>query len=141
MQTVESASMLLVLQGGFLEFIANPEASWILVPILALLIPIVAILLEPVKQRMRAAERRESRQAYERIAREKLEVIKAGITMGYSQQELRELDARLGKLIGEDQLKKLLNPGKTGKLDKQLEIDAQHDLDAMLNAGPAKVQG
>lgn len=130
--------MSLALQGTFLQFLMNPASSWIIIPMLALGIPIVAILMEPVKQRMRVAERREARQAYQRIALEKLEVMKAGITMGYSQQELRDLDARLEKLIGEDQLKKLLDPSKHSKLDRQMELADQNELEAALSMGTAK---
>jgi hypothetical protein len=123
---------------GFMQFITDPASSWIIIPVLALMIPIVAIMMEPVKQRLRAAERREARQAYERIAMEKLEVLKAGITMGYSQQELKELDQRLERLIGEDKLKKVLDPAKSGKLDKQLELDAQLDPRTALDSSAAK---
>src|SRR5687768_11854871 len=85
---------------------------WILIPMMALLIPIVAImgptLTEPFKQRMRMAERREARKLYERMMLEKLDVLKTGIAMGYSKDEMRELDARLERLIGSEKLKGLL---------------------------------
>jgi hypothetical protein len=122
----------------FGSFISDPASSWILIPTLALLIPIIAIVLEPVKQRMKAGERREARLAYERIAHEKLEVLKTGITMGYSQQELRELDTRLEKLIGEDQIKKLMDPSNHGKLDRLLELTDQNDLESALSMGTGR---
>jgi hypothetical protein len=123
----------------FGSFISDPASSWILIPTLALLIPIIAILMEPVKQRMKAGERREARLAYERIAREKLDVIKAGITMGYSQQELRDLDQRLEKLIGEDQLKKLIDPGKNNKLERHMELPDNQELEAALGLSKQKM--
>jgi hypothetical protein len=129
--------MYLAFQGGFLDFMLNPATSWILIPVLALSIPIISIALEPVKQRLRLAERREARQMYERLALEKLEVLKAGITMGYSQQELRELDSRLERLIGEDKLKKMLDPDKAHKL-KAADLAAA-ELDAALGMGKQQV--
>ena len=130
--------MVLALQ-SLLDILGNPTTSWILIPLTALWIPIVAIALEPVKQRMRAAERREARQMYERLALEKLEVLKAGITMGYSQQELRELDQRLEKLIGEDKLKKVLDPTKALKL-KHADF-AESDLETALGVSGTKAAG
>ena len=55
------------------------------------------------------AERDRARATYERIAIEKLDVIKTAIAMGLSSDELRELDQRLERLIGSDQLRSLLN--------------------------------
>ena len=59
--------------------------------------------------RVDAAQRSEALKTYERLAREKLDVIKTAVAMGYSENELAALDARLEKLIGEDKLKSLLN--------------------------------
>src|SRR4051812_30047784 len=126
---------------NLLDLLADPGSSWIFIPLTALWIPIIAIAMEPIKQRMRAAERREARQTYERIAREKLEVVKAGITMGYSQQELRELDERLERLIGEDKLKTLLDAGKLSRLDKQMELADQNDLEAAMSMSRGKTTG
>jgi hypothetical protein len=57
-----------------------------------------------------SAERRErdtARQTYEKVMLEKLDVVKTAIVMGYSHNELAELDRRLATLIGEDRLKGL----------------------------------
>ncbi len=59
-------------------------------------------------ERIRSAERERALQTFERLAAEKLDLLKAGITMGYKEQELRELDARLEQIIGSDELKRLL---------------------------------
>ena len=47
-------------------------------------------------------------QTYERLAREKLEVIKTALAMGYSDADIAKLDARLEKLIGQDKLEAVL---------------------------------
>ena len=59
-------------------------------------------------ERLRARERAEARALYERVVREKLDVIKTAVTMGYSRQDLAALDARLEQLIGTDKLQALL---------------------------------
>jgi hypothetical protein len=84
----------------------------LMIPIIGVCIPIVAILVDPLKRRMAMDERREARKLYERIATEKLDVMKTAIAMGYGHDDLRELDQRLQKLIGADEVAKLLEPGK-----------------------------
>jgi hypothetical protein len=81
----------------------------LMIPILALSIPIVAILLKPISESMHKRERAEARKTYERIALEKLEVIKTALAMGYTHSELQELDARLERLVGADKLQTLLD--------------------------------
>jgi len=58
----------------------------------------------------RQAER--ARDTYERLVRDKLDVIKTAIAMGRSDDEIRELDRRLERLIGTEQLKGLLDQRK-----------------------------
>jgi hypothetical protein len=82
----------------------------VMIPIIALCIPIVAILTGPLNKRMALNERREARLMYERIVMEKLDVIKTAVAMGQSTADLRELDQRLASLIGNDELAKLLDP-------------------------------
>jgi len=86
---------------------------WILIPLTALCIPIVAILLAPYEKRVKTAERREARQTYERLAMEKLDILRTAVAMGYKTSELQELDTRLEKLIGGDKLKAILTGDKT----------------------------
>lgn len=59
-------------------------------------------------ERIRAADRAEARALYERVTRDKLEVIKTALAMGYTRQDLQDLDARLEELIGSDKLHNLL---------------------------------
>lgn len=59
--------------------------------------------------RLKAEERAKARELYERLVREKLEVVKDAIAMGYSEADLDRLDARLEELIGREQLKQLLS--------------------------------
>lgn len=73
------------------------------------MIPIVAILVKPVTDAMHRTERAEARRSYERIALEKLEVIKTALAMGYAADDLKDLDARLEQLVGADKLQSLLD--------------------------------
>lgn len=99
----------LVLMQGMLSYIFDPAVMALSIPIFALMIPIVAILVKPMMHRMKQAERKEARQLYERIVMEKLDVIKTAVAMGHREEELRDLDARLGQLIGVDKLAGLLD--------------------------------
>lgn len=60
-----------------------------------------------VVQQVASADRQKALQVYENLCREKLEVIKTALAMGYSQEDLARLDARLERLIGKDELQKL----------------------------------
>jgi hypothetical protein len=53
-------------------------------------------------------ERFKALEAYQQLASEKLDVIKTAIAMGYNEQELNRLDARLEQLIGADAVQKLV---------------------------------
>jgi hypothetical protein len=59
-------------------------------------------------ERIRAKDRAEARDLYERVVREKLDVIKTALAMGYNQAELQHLDQRLEQLIGSEKLQTLL---------------------------------
>jgi ABC-type multidrug transport system fused ATPase/permease subunit len=50
-----------------------------------------------------------ARESYERMVREKLDVIKTAVAMGRTDDEIRELDRRLERLIGSDKLQGLLD--------------------------------
>lgn len=66
-------------------------------------------------------------ETYERLAREKLEVMKTALTMGYSDEELKRLDDRLEKLIGKDKLAQILRgDGPAAMADADL-LDTQLD--------------
>ncbi|MCH7471911.1 hypothetical protein IIA79_03055 [bacterium] len=52
------------------------------------------------------------RTTYERIVKEKLEVIKTALTMGYGENDLERLDARLENLIGREKLESLHEHGE-----------------------------
>ena len=65
------------------------------------------------------------RNMYAELVKEKLDVIKTALAMGHSSDEIRELDARLEKLIGTEKMLKTLKKGKTDPAQ-----DAQlHDID------------
>lgn len=60
-------------------------------------------------EKLRLADRREERQLFERLAIEKLDVIKTAVAMGYSEQQLHELDARLKEHIGDAGMAELVS--------------------------------
>ena len=93
-----------------LQSLLDPSVIWIFIPLTALAIPIFGILVSPYKARLQKIERDEARKTYERLALEKLEVIKTALTMGYQKADLDDLDQRLERLIGSDKLQGLLDP-------------------------------
>ena len=82
----------------------------LMIPIIAVCIPIVAIMVNPYRENLKKRERDDARKTYERIVMEKLDVMKTAIAMGQSGDDLEELDARLERLVGSDKLQGLLNP-------------------------------
>jgi len=110
----------------------NSATIWILVPLSIFMIPIVAILVNPMLEMMRQRERREARKLYERIVTEKLDVIRTALAMGQTKDDLVELDVRLEQLIGTDELKSLLHKKvpkapelKTDLMDADLEAEVE----------------
>ena len=59
-------------------------------------------------EKLRNADREKSRALFERLALQKLDIIKTGVAMGYKESDLDALDARLEKVIGADKLNALL---------------------------------
>ncbi len=94
----------------------------LLIPVIAVSIPIVAILVKPFSDSAKRRERSEARRMYERLALEKLDVIKTAVAMGYAQSDLKELDARLERLIGAEQLAQLLDPKIPGVPEAGQEV-------------------
>lgn len=92
-------------------------------------------------ERIRAKDRAEARELYERIVREKLDVIKTALAMGYNQQEIDQLDTRLEKLVGSDKLKAILDgqaaPTPDGEL---LDADLSQELNALKEAAKQRQQ-
>lgn len=70
-------------------------------------IPLAAIMSGPIKQWLAQRERREARQLYERLTMEKLDVIKTAVAMGMDKHGLAELDDKLERLIGAEQMQSL----------------------------------
>jgi len=112
-----------------LQGMLDPSIIWIWIPLTALAIPIVAILTGPVMLRMKQAERREARKLFERIVMEKLDVMKTAVAMGFEQNDLKDLDARLERLVGTNKLQGLL-AGKDGPAPLEIQADSElHDTD------------
>ena len=84
-------------------------------------------------ERIRARERAEAREMYERLVREKLDVLKTAITMGYGRNDLAALDERLEKLIGQQKLEQLLANDPRAPLADQdlLDTDLQAEVDRL----------
>lgn len=57
------------------------------------------------------AERDKALDVYRDLAREKMDVIKTAVAMGYSEGELDKLDRRLEKLIGREKLEEIIDGG------------------------------
>lgn len=55
-----------------------------------------------------AASAAQALETYKELAKDKLEVIKTALTMGYSDDEIARLDARLERMIGKDKLQQIL---------------------------------
>ncbi|MBN2083458.1 hypothetical protein JW859_14780 [bacterium] len=81
-------------------------------------------------ERMRQHERAEARKLYERLVLEKLEIINNAVSMGYSDQELKQLDARLERLVGPEKLTQLLDETPTVQLREADLLD--EDLQAQI---------
>ncbi len=114
-----------------LESLFDPSVVWVLIPLTALAIPIVAILSGRRGAQLNHRAREESRKLYERIVLEKLDVMKTAIAMGYSTEDLSDLDARLEKLVGSEKLKSLLNsedPKPPQVDDDLLQVELEEEL-------------
>jgi len=82
-------------------------------------------------ERMKQQERASARQQYERLATEKMQVMRDAIAMGYEEAELKNLDARLEQLVGPERLGQLMEETPDVRLkdvdlfdeDIQAEID------------------
>lgn len=59
-------------------------------------------------EKLRNADREKSRALFERLATQKLDIVKTAITMGYKEADLDSLDSRLEKVIGAQKLQALL---------------------------------
>jgi hypothetical protein len=66
-------------------------------------------------------------ETYERLANEKLEVIKTALAMGYSDAEIAKLDARLENLIGKDKLQQILQGSGAAAVANADLVDTQLD--------------
>lgn len=66
-------------------------------------------------------ERERARATFERLTRDKLDVIRTALAMGRSDDEVLELDQRLERLIGTEQMLGLLDP----KAPKTPRVNAQ----------------
>ena len=124
---------LIILASGFVKYI---------MPVIALKATRRHQLLSLGMERDDAAQlKAKALETYERLAREKLDVIKTALAMGYSDKELADLDARLEKLVGKEKLDAILmgaSPeaiASADLIDTQLEREAQR-LRAMRENGP-----
>jgi hypothetical protein len=61
----------------------------------------------PVAYRMDPAQQQAALEAYKHAVSEKMDVLRTAINMGWGNDELKALDARLEQLIGADELRRL----------------------------------
>lgn len=94
-----------------------------MIPIFALMIPIVGILMVPVRQALKQRSESEARRMYERLAREKLDILRSAVAMGFKGEDLADLDERLERLVGPEKLAAVL-PDKA-KAPSRSEAKAQ----------------
>ncbi len=66
-------------------------------------------------------------ETYERLAKEKLEVIKTALAMGYKDDDLAALDARLERLVGRDKLAEILQGSGAAAMASADLLDTQLD--------------
>lgn len=66
-------------------------------------------------------------ETYERLAKDKLEVIKTALAMGYKDNDLAALDARLERLVGADKLTEILRGSGPEALASADLVDTQLD--------------
>ncbi|MEZ5337840.1 MAG: hypothetical protein R3F46_06200 [bacterium] len=74
-------------------------------------------------------ERRESREMYERIVRDRLFVIQTALEAGFDDRELARLDRRLSGLIGQQEMQKLagVQIRKVPEAPEDRELDILED--------------
>ena len=68
-------------------------------------------------------ERREIREKYMELIKEKLDVIKTALAMGKSDSEIEALDKRLEKLIGTEKMLRTLKKGKVKDIGQEAMLD------------------
>jgi len=91
-------------------------------------------------ERMKQQERAESRMLFERLAQEKLEVIKTALTMGYADLELKKLDERLERLLGPEKLTQLLKENPRVELTEVdlMDDDLQAEIERLQQQGQSR---
>jgi hypothetical protein len=90
--------------------------------------PVIIFMRKPLQQLMAQRERREARQLFERLTMEKIDIIKTAVAVGMKKEDLADLDTRLERLIGIDQMKTLLlqeDPNVPGAELGGLELDRE----------------
>lgn len=119
----------------------DPAILGVMIPIIALCIPIVAILMAPVQLALKQRAQSEARRMYERLTREKLDILRSAVAMGYKSEELADLDARLERLVGPDKLAQILpDKGKTATtksapaVPKVPELDLEAEMEQIRQA-------
>jgi hypothetical protein len=86
-----------------------------------------------INDKHKRLERAEARRSYERLMHRKLDVVETALAMGYTRDEVKELDARLERLIGADKMKSLLD-GTTPVAPELTELVSDDQLRAEIKA-------
>jgi hypothetical protein len=87
----------------------------------------------PVAYRGDPEQQKAALEAYKHAVSEKMDVLRTAINMGWGDEELKRLDARLEQLIGQDELKRLLE-GDIPAAQGAQGMDAQQELSRLRGA-------
>ncbi len=85
--------------------------------------------------RLKLMEKRRMLDAYTELMREKLDVIKTAMAVGYNHDELRQLDERLEQLIGADKMRTLID-----EKNPRIPFNSGNLLDADLSSELQRLQ-
>jgi hypothetical protein len=96
------------------------------------IIAVLAVVAPMVRARIREEGRDKVRKMYERITLEKLGIVREAIAMGYKDEELKSLDNRLTALIGQDEMKRLMDDDNSKDVGA---ADAMAFVERLINGG------
>ena len=123
-------------------FLAAADQNWwTVVAFMVFGVATLNTLMGPITTRIKAGERERLRRMYERLALEKLDVIKTAVTMGYKQADLTELDSRLESVIGSQAMQRLLEGKGLSGGGKKSDSGTGTVIGINIQAGPSDKGG
>lgn len=105
-----------------------------MMPFILSIIPITIYSL----QRAKRLERKEIRQQYAELVKEKLDIIRTALAMGKDGDEIAILDKRLEKIIGTEKMLKTLAKGEPDSEAENLlkDVDLIEEVDRLAESKP-----